>query len=39
MTNPKPKGEQSLTMDDHYIMRTFEFATENWQEDAARFMH
>lgn len=32
------QAEQGLPVDGHYIKRTFEFATENWQEEAARFM-
>ncbi|WP_228389051.1 transcriptional regulator [Rahnella sp. RcJ3] len=29
---------QGLPVDSHYIKRTFEFATENWQEESERFM-
>lgn len=32
------QAEQGLPVDGHYIKRTFEFATENWQEEAAQFM-
>ncbi|RJT32760.1 transcriptional regulator [Rahnella woolbedingensis] len=32
------QAEQGLPVDGHYIKRTFEFDSENWQEEAARFM-